>query len=268
MIIVLLLFTRFIPKKADIVISKNKIKLIASLSQKKFRDQTGLFVAEGTKLVTDLAPSFSCFMLIGIPQWFTENNTIQADEIIEVDIDELKKISNQKSPQGVLAVFRQPTYTYNPLELGHKLSLALDDIQDPGNLGTILRIADWFGISDVFCSEYTADAFSPKTVQATMGALARVRVHTVHLSEFLQSCAGKLPIYGTFMDGENIYSKTLTQHGIIVMGNEGNGISPTIEKLVSEKLLIPNYPSGQITSESLNVGVATALVCGEFRRRT
>lgn len=255
-------------QKIDIVISKSKIKLIASLSQKKFRDETGLFIAEGTKLVTDLAPAIQCFLLIATPQWLSENNDIKADEIIEVDIDELKKVSNQKSPQGVLAVFRQPTYTYNPLELNQKLSLALDDVQDPGNLGTILRIADWFGITDVFCSEYTADAFSPKTVQATMGALARVKVHTVNLTEFLQSCEDKLPIYGTFMDGENIYSKTLTQHGIIVMGNEGNGISPAIEKLVTEKLLIPNYPSGQITSESLNVGVATALVCGEFRRRT
>ena len=250
------------------MISKNKIKLITCLSQKKFRDETGLFIAEGTKLVNDLVQSFQCTSLIATPQWLSENKDLKADEIIETDFDELKRISNQKSPQGVLAVFRQPDYTYNPLELNHKLSLALDDVQDPGNLGTILRIADWFGITDVFCSEYTADAFSPKTVQATMGALARVKVHTVNLSEFLQSCAGNLPIYGTFMDGENIYSKTLTQHGIIVMGNEGNGISPTIEKLVSEKLLIPNYPSGQITSESLNVGVATALVCGEFRRRT
>ncbi len=254
-------------QKADIVISKSKIKLIASLSQKKFRDETGLFVAEGTKLVIDLAPSFPCLMLISTAQWLTENKSITADEIIEVDLDELQKISNQKSPQGVMAVFRQPTYAYNLAELNQKLCLALDDVQDPGNLGTILRIADWFGITEVFCSERTADAFSPKAVQATMGALARVKVHTVNLPDFLQSCAGKLPIYGTFMDGENIYSKTLTQHGIIVMGNEGNGISPTIEKLVTEKLLIPNYPSGQATSESLNVGVATAVVCGEFRRR-
>ncbi|HEY5590199.1 MAG TPA: RNA methyltransferase, partial [Paludibacter sp.] len=147
------------------------------------------------------------------------------------------------------------------------LSLALDDVQDPGNLGTILRIADWFGISDVFCSEYTADAYSPKTVQATMGALARVKIHSVNLAEFLQNCSDILPIYGTLMNGENIYNKTLTQQGIIVMGNEGNGISATIEKFVSERLLIPNFPAGQVTSESLNVGVATALVCGEFRRR-
>ena len=152
------------------MISKNKIKLIASLSQKKFRDETGLFIAEGTKLVSDLAPSFQCSVLIATAQWLVENNDIKADEVIEADIDELKKISNQKSPQGVLALFRQPTYAYNPLDLNHQLSLALDDVQDPGNLGTILRIADWFGITDVFCSEHTADAFSPKTVQAPMGA--------------------------------------------------------------------------------------------------
>jgi len=250
------------------MLSKNKIKLISSLAQKKFRDETGLFVAEGTKLALDLATAFHCSTLVATANWLKNNPAIQADEIIEVSENELHKISNQKSPQGVLAVFAKPDYTLNPDELTQKLSLALDDVQDPGNLGTIIRIADWFGISDIFCSEHSADAFNAKTVQATMGALARVRVHTVNLAEFLQSIAGKLPVYGTFMDGENIYNKSLTQHGIIVMGNEGNGISPGIERLVTGKLLIPNYPIGQTTSESLNVGVATALVCGEFRRRS
>src|ERR1035437_360950 len=250
------------------MISKNKIKQIKSLYQKKFRDETNLFVAEGTKLVLDLMTVFDCTIMVATQRWFDENKSVKAFELIEVDENELSKISNQKSPQGVLAVFVKPERGWKAEDLNQKLTLALDDVQDPGNLGTILRIADWFGITDVFCSEHSADAFSPKTVQATMGALARVKVHTVNLNEFLQSCEGKLPIYGTFMDGENIYSKTLTQHGIIVMGNEGNGISPDIEKLVTEKLLIPNYPTGQVTSESLNVGVATALVCGEFRRRT
>lgn len=249
------------------MISKSKIKLISSLSQKKFRDETGLFVAEGTKLVLDLIPAFSCSLLVATTDWFSENKILKADEVIEVEADELKKISNQKSPQGVLAVFVKPSYSWTKEALSNKLSLALDDVQDPGNLGTILRIADWFGISDVFCSEYTADAYSPKTVQATMGALARVKIHSVNLAEFLQNCSDILPIYGTLMNGENIYNKTLTQQGIIVMGNEGNGISATIEKFVSERLLIPNFPAGQVTSESLNVGVATALVCGEFRRR-
>lgn len=249
------------------MISKPKIKLIVSLSQKKFRDELGLFIAEGTKLVLDLAPSFVCTLLIATPEWIEEHNTFHAQEVIEVDGTEFKKISNQKSPQGVLAIFEKPTHALDYVGLTQNLSLALDDIQDPGNLGTILRIADWFGIANVFCSEHTADAYSPKAVQATMGALARVKVHSVNLPDFLNSCKGKLPIYGTFMDGKNIYSHSLTQQGVIVMGNEGNGISLEIEKLVSHRLLIPNYPTGQATSESLNVGVATALVCGEFRRR-
>ena len=252
------------PKK---MISKSKIKLIASLSQKKFRDETGLFIAEGTKLVLDLSSSFYCSMLIATAQWLSKNNTVKAEEIIEATESELKKISNQKSPQGVLAVFKKPICTFDLQELSQSLSLALDDIQDPGNLGTIIRIADWFGITNVFCSEYTADAFSPKTIQATMGAIGRVKVHSVNLQEFLSNCKNQIPIYGTLMDGENIYSKKLTSHGIIVMGNEGNGISAEIENLLTEKLLIPNYPIGQITSESLNVGVATALVCAEFRRK-
>lgn len=249
------------------MISKSKTKLIISLSQKKFRDELGLFIAEGTKLVVDLASSFRCTLLLATSEWLVEHNTVKADEVIEVDTAELKKISNQKSPQGVMAVFEKKLNTFKIEDLSQQLSLALDDVQDPGNLGTILRIADWLGIRDVFCSAHSADAYSPKTVQATMGALARVKVHTVSLPEFLKACKGKLPVYGTFMDGENIYSKKLSQNGIIVMGNEGNGISAEIEKLVSYRLLLPNYPIGQATSESLNVGVATALVCGEFRRR-
>ena len=249
------------------MISKSKIKLIKSLEQKKFRDETGLFVAEGTKLVLDLLTVFKCTILAATRDWMVENKNISALEIIEVDETELNKISNQKSPQGVFAVFEKPLYTREVDDLNQKLVLALDDVQDPGNLGTILRIADWFGITDVFCSEHSADAYNPKTVQATMGALARVRVHTVNLPAFLQSCAGKMPVYGTFMDGSNIYTNSLTQHGIIVMGNEGNGISTETEKHVTNRLLIPNYPMGETTSESLNVGVATALVCAEFRRR-
>jgi len=249
------------------VISKPKIKLITSLSQKKFRDELNLFIAEGTKLVLDLSPTFKCILLAATTEWLNEHKNTKAVEIVELTANELASISNQKSPQGVLAIFEKPSYSFSPENLKNTLSLALDDVQDPGNLGTILRIADWFGISDVFCSVHTADAFNPKTVQATMGALARVKVHYVNLPQFLKSCKDTLPIYGTFMNGENIYSKTLAQQGIIVMGNEGNGISAEIEKLVSDRLLIPNYPIGQVTSESLNVGVATALVCGEFRRK-
>jgi RNA methyltransferase, TrmH family len=249
------------------MLSKTKIRTITGLSQKKFRDEMGLFVAEGTKLVLDLLPSFKCSMFIATTDWLVENRHVSDKELIEVNETEMKKISNQKSPQGVLAVFEKPEYHWNQEELSKKISLALDEVQDPGNLGTIIRVADWFGITDIFCSENSADAFNPKTVQASMGALARVRVHIVDLVDFLKTVQSQLPVYGTFMNGENIYDKTLTPNGIIIMGNEGNGISAEIEKLVNERLLIPNFPIGQSTSESLNVGVATALVCAEFRRR-
>ena len=249
------------------MISQSKIKLIKSLWLKKFRDETHLFIAEGTKLVLDLLPVFHCSILVATREWLVDNKGITATEIVEIEAREFTKISNQKSQQGVLAVFKKPESAWKAEDITDKLTLALDDIQDPGNLGTIIRIADWFGITDVFCSVQTADAYNPKTVQATMGALARVRVHTVNLPEFLTSYPSSEPIYGTFMDGEIIYNKPLSRHGIIVMGNEGNGISKEIECLVTDRLLIPNYPAGRDTSESLNVGVATALVCAEFRRR-
>jgi len=144
--------------------------------------------------------------------------------------------------------------------------LALDGIQDPGNLGTIIRIADWFGIPDIICSHDTVEVYNPKVVQATMGALSRVRVHSLDLSECMKQVE-ELPVYGTFLDGVNIYKQPLTSYGLIVMGNEGNGITPAVEQYISQRLFIPNFPQGKPTSESLNVAVATAIVCGEFRRR-
>ncbi len=249
------------------MLSKNKIKEINALSLKKNRDESGHFVAEGTKLVLDLITTFHCQLLIATTDWLSDHKQIKADEIIQAEPDEIKKISNQKTPQGVFAIFQKPEYHWEIEEIRTNLNLALDDIQDPGNLGTIIRIADWFGIHDVFCSEHSADIFNTKTVQACMGALARVRVHTVNLVEFLKICEENMPVYGTFMNGQDIYSEQLTTHGILVMGNEGNGISKEVEKLVSKKLLIPSFPKGQVTSESLNVGVATALICAEFRRR-
>jgi TrmH family RNA methyltransferase len=150
--------------------------------------------------------------------------------------------------------------------LDGKLSLALDTVQDPGNLGTIIRIADWFGIEHVLCSKETVEVYNPKVVQATMGALARVSVHYVDLVEVLKETS--LPVYGTFLEGEDIYGEALSAEGVIVMGNEGNGVSEEVKKLVSRKLYIPNFPKGRETSESLNVAVATAITCAEFRRRT
>lgn len=250
------------------MLSKNKIKLINSLAQKKFRDEYELFIAEGTKLITDLQVAFHCTLLIATSSWLNENTAINADETVEVSEAEYHKISNQKAPQGVMAIFRKPSYSYAIPALKEQLILALDDIQDPGNLGTIIRIADWFGIQHIFCSLQTADAFGSKTVQATMGALARVRIHYVDLPAFLKECSDSMPVYGTFLDGTDLYKEdSLSTNGIIVMGNEGNGISPETEKIVNKRLLIPNYPEGTPTSESLNVSIATALICGEFRRR-
>ena len=248
------------------MLSKNKIKLITSLSLKKFRDETGLFVAEGTKLVTDLATTFHCELLISNQQRVEEVKAIPADEYNVADDEQLQKISSQKHPQGVIAVFRKSTSTApTEQEFESQLMLALDDIQDPGNLGTIIRLADWFGIKNIFCSELSADTYGSKVVQATMGALARVNIHYLNLEDFL-SGLNNIPVYGTFLEGKNIYSEKLSENGIIVMGNEGNGISPKIEKLVTNKLLIPNFPKNAPTSESLNVAVATAIVCSEFRR--
>lgn len=249
------------------MLSKNQIKLISSLSQKKFRDELALFVAEGTKLVLDLSKSFNAHQIFATSNWANEHKSFLSCDIQIVLDEEISKISNQKTPQGVLAVFKKNEYDISGVDFSDELCLALDNIQDPGNFGTIIRIADWFGIHNIYCSLLTVDAYSPKAVQATMGALNRVKVHYVDLNLFLSTLPITVPVYGTFMDGNNIYNETLTPNGIIVMGNEGNGISKNTEKLVNKRLLIPNFPINEPTSESLNVGVATALVCAEFRRR-
>jgi TrmH family RNA methyltransferase len=167
----------------------------------------------------------------------------------------------------VLGIFEQRKEEITLEIATQKLCLALDDIQDPGNLGTIVRIADWFGIEHIFCSQGTADIYNPKAVQATMGAIGRIHLHYTSLPQFLESIKGKAPIYGTFLDGENIYGKELSSNGIIVMGNEGNGIGAECAQHINNRLFIPSYPTDRPTSESLNVSTATAIICSEFRRR-
>jgi TrmH family RNA methyltransferase len=182
--------------------------------------------------------------------------------------EELKRVSFQETPQQVLAVFCQPQYDVDVNRVTKEsLCLMLDDVQNPGNLGTIVRLADWFGIEHIFCSFGCADIYNPKTVQATMGGMARVKVHYADLPTLLASLDKDVPVFGTFLDGENLYKKELASHGIIVMGNEGKGVSKEVETFVTERLYIPNYPAGKETSESLNVAIATAIVCAEFRRR-
>jgi len=248
------------------MIGKNKIKFIRSLEKKKFRNESSCFLAEGNKLVKDILPFFECECLIAKTSWMAMQGDIRTNELLIAEDGDIEKISLLKTPQDVLAVFRQPHNVLEKEELRNELSLVLDGIQDPGNLGTIIRLADWFGIKRLICSPDTADVYNPKTVQATMGAIARVQVFYVSLSDWLNDMAD-VPVYGAFLEGQNIYTETLSSSGLIVMGNEGNGISRSVENHITQKLFIPNYPPEAESTESLNVAVATAIVCSEFRRR-
>ena len=255
------------------MISKNQIKFIKGLELKKFRKSSQSFVAEGPKLILDILPYFQCKILIAKTEWLrnhTKETSLycKSTEIIEVNEEELLRVSFLKSPQEVLGVFTIPHHEMDLHSCARqRLCLALDDVQDPGNLGTIIRIADWFGIEDIFCSPGTADVYNPKTVQATMGAIARIRLHYLPLAETLQQTECDYPIYGTLLEGKNIYERDLKNNGLIIMGNEGKGLSPEIRRLVTDSLYIPSYPTDRPTSESLNVAIATAIVCAEFRRR-
>ena len=237
-------------------LSKAQIKWVRSLQQKKNRDAEGLFVAEGAKCVDELRKAFELVLLV------TPDNASGT---------EIEQMSSLRTPQGVIGVFRKSDESLwrSGYEM-MRLKVALDGVQDPGNLGTIIRTCDWFGVKDILCSRDTADCYNPKVVQATMGALARVRVHYVDLPEVLSELKIKgLSIYGTLLDGKNMYESDAIlskESGVIVMGNEGNGISKEVRKLVSHPLFIPSYPAGVATSESLNVGIATAIVLSEFRR--
>ena len=249
------------------MLSKNDIRIIKSLEHKKFRHEYGMFAAEGPKLVGDLAAHFECHLVAATQSWLSTRCNIRAGRVEQVSREELERISFLKTPQDVMALFRIPDYGFDTTKAASEgLILALDGIQDPGNLGTIVRIADWFGINDIICSRNTADIYNPKSVQATMGALARVRLHYRNLETELSNLHPGTPVYGTFLDGDNMYSSSITDKGIIIMGNEGNGISSQIGRLVNRRLFIPNWPEGSKTSESLNVAVATAIVCAEFRR--
>ncbi|MBO4268864.1 MAG: RNA methyltransferase [Bacteroidaceae bacterium] len=250
------------------MLSKNDIKNIKSLEKKKFRDEKQLFVAEGHKLTDELMGILDCVLIAATKEWIGSHGYIAAERVETITPDELQRASLLRSPQDVLAVFRIPDDNTTMLQVASRnLVLALDGIQDPGNLGTIVRIADWFGIRDVFCSPDCADIYGPKAIQSTMGAIARVRLHYVDLPEAISALPSGTPVYGTFLDGENIYKRSLNGNGVIIMGNEGNGIRPSVGSLVKERLYIPCWPADAATSESLNVAAATAVICAEFRRR-
>ncbi len=253
------------------MLSKNQIKLISSLQKKKFRDQEQLFVAEGYKLIHDLLESKLEAKYIVHTNETNISDLLKYNKKLEFIIcsaSEIKKISSLKTPSNLVGVFKIQHVEINDNEIKKSLSILLDNIQDPGNLGTIIRLADWFGIQHIFCSKNTVDLYNPKVIQATMGALSRVKIIYTDLSQLIEKFAcADFPIYGTFLEGETIYNSQLNTQGFIIMGNEGKGISSDIKPLVTKKLFIPNFPKDQATSESLNVSIACSIVCSEFRRR-
>jgi TrmH family RNA methyltransferase len=252
------------------MISKNQIKYIRQLEMKKYRKREGLFVAEGPKVVGDLLRRYQPVAIYATEEWIETADTLDAPRSTvhptSVSPDELRRISFLQHPQQVLALFPVPDSTAAENSQFSALALALDGIQDPGNLGTIIRIADWFGIDTIYCSEDTVDAYNPKTVQATMGSIARVHIIYCNLLNLFETLPADYPVYGTLLDGEDIYRQQLSSEGIIVMGNEGNGISEAVRQRVNRRLLIPCYRQGD-SAESLNVAIATAITCAEFRRR-
>ena len=246
------------------MISKAKIKFIKSLQLKKNREQTHLFLAEGYKLMGELLAKQRAHTIVATHEWIENQSCVQANEVIEVTQEELKKVSLLQHPQQVLAVF--PFLPSTEATPQNELILALDGVQDPGNLGTIIRIADWFGIKNIMCSEDTVDVYNPKVIQASMGSVAQVSVNYCNLKSFIKNISPEVPVYGTCLDGENIYNQKLSSKGIIVMGNEGKGVSTAIKQLFTHKLLIPNYHP-QSAIDSLNVAIATAITCAEFKRQ-
>jgi TrmH family RNA methyltransferase len=242
------------------MVSKNQIKLISSLHQKKHRQTHQLFIAEGIKGIQELLDAH--FELDHLYTTRTDFENVASNLKTVVSEADLKKMSALASPNTCLAVFKIPEVKAINTS---GLIVALDDIRDPGNLGTILRLCDWFGIQQLICSKETVDVYNPKVVQATMGSIARVNISYLDLIDFIAT--SKLPVFGTFMDGESMYTTNLPQEGIIVMGNEANGISSDLEKIIKNRLTIPRFGTLQKT-ESLNVATATAIVLSEFRRAT
>jgi len=244
--------------------TKSDIRLVRALADRRGRTEYGLFVAEGAKLVDELRASH-----LRVRRIFALEGVFEGEDVEIVTPRDMERLSLLKTPGDSLALVELPRYDLDTARADGQLTLALDEVQNPGNLGTIIRLADWFGIGDVVCSEETADCFNPKAVQATMGAILRVRVHYTDLPRYLDDAAARgIPICGTFLDGENIYDAELPAAAVAVMGNEGRGIRPETARRIDRRLFIPPYPADRRGSESLNVAMATGIVCSEFRRKT
>ncbi len=256
------------------MLSKSKIKFINSLKIKKFRVESGLFIIEGDKLVSEVLNRRKevVFQLIATSEWLTEKQHLLhrgIHEITEVSEHEFNKITSFESPTGAMAVLPVPQYSFNEDEVRNQLSIGLDTIQDPGNLGTIIRIADWFGISRIFCSHGCADCFSPKVVQASMGSVLRVPVFYVDLAALLErlSMFNEFIIYGAFIEGTSIYKSQLSNTGMLIFGNESKGIHDSLKNYINSHLSIPSFSQHRHHAESLNVSAAVAVFCSEFMRR-
>ncbi|MDO3626079.1 RNA methyltransferase [Mucilaginibacter sp. BT774] len=246
------------------MLSKSQINLLKSLQQKKFRREHGLFIVEGHKSIAEFINSAYLVEAIYYTRSF-DSKVLKLSQKInscEISATELEKVSSLKTPQDALALIKIPQWpVLHHEQLKGKFSLVLDGVQDPGNMGTIIRIADWFGIDHIICSEDTVDAYNPKVVQACMGSLARVKIHYTSLTELLPGI--KLPVFGALLNGANIYETDFGKEGLIVMGNEGNGLRPEIKEMVDKGITIPRIGK----AESLNVAIATALFCSEITRK-
>lgn len=243
--------------------TKADIQLVRALADKRGRTEHGLFVAEGEKLIGELRASH-----LHVRRIFALEGVFSGPEVETVAPRDMERLSLLKTANNSLALVEIPHYGLDPAYLEGRLTLALDEVRNPGNLGTIIRLADWFGITDIVCSEGSADCFNPKVVQASMGAILRVRVHYTDLAHLLARAAEQgLPVYGTFLEGENIYRKELAPAGVVVLGNEGRGITEAVASTVTQKLFIPPYPADRQGSESLNVAMAAGIICSEFRRQ-
>lgn len=255
---------------SEFQLTRRMMRDFGSLDEAKGRRRTGLFVAEGTKCVLELAARFACEYLFALPDWLTDHSgAINAATTVEAKPQMLRELTRLTATPPVIAFFRLPESVEAPGAdyVAEHLVVALDRVQDPGNLGTILRTCDWMGVHTVVASADSVDAFNPKAVQSTMGALARVNIIYTDLAEWLGKLRGKVAVYGTFLDGDNIYRADLTTGGVIVMGNEGRGISEAVAACVDRRLLIPSWPPGAEAVESLNVATATAIALSQFRAR-
>ncbi|MGL5681434.1 MAG: RNA methyltransferase [Marinifilaceae bacterium] len=252
------------------MLSKRVTKIVQNLEKKKFREKYNLYKVEGNKLVQELliTPWLTIDTLIATKEWIDANIGIKnIREIVEATDKEISSISNFQSAPDVIALVEIPKTEFDPKQITTSLSVVLNGIQDPGNFGTIMRVADWFGIKNIFCDIDCASQYNPKAIQSSMGAVFRVKVHYTDLEELFKTyCNNNFKCYGTFLNGESIYKTNLADKGFIVMGNEGHGISPTLEPFITERLTIPSFAQNELSTESLNVGVATGIILSEFKR--